>query len=146
MAGFGFGHQIIYLIARPWPRFTTSSIPSSSSTLAHRFDGRHLDFTPFFDGNAQYSHLITRRCRELSVYAELMPCTTNLDEIKFKPKGFLIALRSLTFFYVLLGIILSGSPYSVYDEGSPHADPRIYSLGIPILGICYGLQVCLISR
>ena len=41
-----------------------------------------------------------------------------------------------------IGIILSGSPYSVYDAGSPHIDPDVFDLGIPILGICYGLQVC----
>ncbi|KII85294.1 hypothetical protein PLICRDRAFT_45483 [Plicaturopsis crispa FD-325 SS-3] len=53
-----------------------------------------------------------------------MPCTTKIADINFKPKG----------------IILSGSPYSVYDSVSPHADPAIYELGVPILGICYGLQ------
>jgi GMP synthase-like glutamine amidotransferase len=46
------------------------------------------------------------------------------------------------------GIILSGSPYSVYDDDAPHADSEIYTLGVPILGICYGLQVrcCALSR
>lgn len=39
------------------------------------------------------------------------------------------------------GVILSGSPYSVYDKGAPHADPAVFELGVPILGICYGLQV-----
>ncbi|KAK6981555.1 hypothetical protein R3P38DRAFT_415957 [Favolaschia claudopus] len=83
-----------------------------------------FDTILILDFGSQYSHLITRRCREHNVYAELMPCTTQLKDVKFKPKG----------------IILSGSPYSVYDKDSPHADPGIYDLGVPILGICYGLQ------
>ncbi|KAJ7198313.1 hypothetical protein GGX14DRAFT_470151 [Mycena pura] len=83
-----------------------------------------FDTILILDFGSQYSHLITRRCREHNVYAELMPCTTQLKDVKFKPKG----------------IILSGSPYSVYDKDSPHADPGIYELGVPILGICYGLQ------
>ncbi|KAJ7472594.1 hypothetical protein FB451DRAFT_299733 [Mycena latifolia] len=83
-----------------------------------------FDTILILDFGSQYSHLITRRCREHKVYAELMPCTTQLKDVKFKPKG----------------IILSGSPYSVYDADSPHADPGIYELGVPILGICYGLQ------
>ncbi|KAL0953087.1 hypothetical protein HGRIS_004360 [Hohenbuehelia grisea] len=53
-----------------------------------------------------------------------MPCTTKIKDVHFKPKG----------------IILSGSPYSVYDKDSPHVDPEVFELGIPILGICYGLQ------
>ncbi|KAF8145744.1 GMP synthase [Mycena galopus ATCC 62051] len=83
-----------------------------------------FDTILILDFGSQYSHLITRRCREHNVYAELMPCTTQMKDVKFKPKG----------------IILSGSPYSVYDEISPHADPAIYDLAVPILGICYGLQ------
>ncbi|KAJ7437516.1 hypothetical protein FB451DRAFT_1305477, partial [Mycena latifolia] len=83
-----------------------------------------FDTILILDFGSQYSHLITRRCREHKVYAELMPCTTQLKDVTFKPKG----------------IILSGSPYSVYDADSPHADPGIYELGVPILGICYGLQ------
>ncbi|KAJ6493592.1 hypothetical protein C8R47DRAFT_1118916 [Mycena vitilis] len=83
-----------------------------------------FDTILILDFGSQYSHLITRRCREHNVYAELLPCTTLLKDVKFKPKG----------------IILSGSPYSVYDKDSPHADPGIYDLGVPILGICYGLQ------
>ncbi|KAG6840892.1 GMP synthase (glutamine-hydrolyzing) [Blastosporella zonata] len=83
-----------------------------------------FDTILILDFGSQYSHLITRRCREHNVYAELMPCTTKIKDINFKPKG----------------IILSGSPYSVYDKDAPHVDPAVFDLGIPILGICYGLQ------
>ncbi|TPX13874.1 uncharacterized protein E0L32_005818 [Thyridium curvatum] len=78
------------------------------------------------DFGSQYTHLITRRLRELNVLAELLPCTTKIADLDFKPKG----------------IILSGGPFSVYEEGAPHADPAIFeeSYGVPILGICYGLQ------
>ncbi|KAH9003126.1 GMP synthase [Lactarius hatsudake] len=83
-----------------------------------------FDTILIFDFGSQYSHLITRRCRELNVYAELMPCTQKVKELGWKPKG----------------VILSGSPYSVYDSDSPHVDPDVFELGVPILGICYGLQ------
>ncbi|KAF8625229.1 hypothetical protein AX17_006895 [Amanita inopinata Kibby_2008] len=83
-----------------------------------------FDTILILDFGSQYSHLITRRCREHKVYAELMPCTTKVADVKFKPKG----------------IILSGSPYSVYDNDAPHVDPEVFNLGVPILGICYGLQ------
>lgn len=77
------------------------------------------------DFGSQTSHLITRRIRDAGVYCELLPCTQKVKDWPFTPKG----------------IILSGGPASVYDEGSPHADNSIWTLGIPILGICYGLQV-----
>lgn len=70
------------------------------------------------------THLITRRLREINVYSEMLPCTQKLADLEWKPKG----------------IILSGGPYSVYEEGSPHADPAFFELGVPVLGICYGLQ------
>jgi GMP synthase (glutamine-hydrolysing) len=76
------------------------------------------------DFGSQYTHLITRRLRELNVYSEMLPCNTKLSDIPFKPKG----------------IILSGGPYSVYEEGAPHVDHAVFDLGVPILGICYGLQ------
>ncbi|CAG8583333.1 6046_t:CDS:2 [Paraglomus occultum] len=76
------------------------------------------------DFGSQYSHLITRRVREFGVYCEMLPCTQKIKELHFKPKG----------------IILSGSPYSVYDEDAPRVDPDVFTLGIPVLGICYGLQ------
>lgn len=76
------------------------------------------------DFGSQYSHLITRRLRELNVYSEMLPCTQKLSELSWKPKG----------------IILSGGPYSVYCDDAPHVDPAIFDLDVPILGICYGLQ------
>ncbi|CAG8970794.1 hypothetical protein HYALB_00001581 [Hymenoscyphus albidus] len=76
------------------------------------------------DFGSQYTHLITRRLRELNVYSEMLPCTQKLADLSWKPKG----------------IILSGGPYSVYEDGAPHVDPAIFDLDIPILGICYGLQ------
>ncbi|KAE8343501.1 GMP synthase [Aspergillus arachidicola] len=76
------------------------------------------------DFGSQYTHLITRRLRELNVYSEMLPCTQKLADLKFKPAG----------------VILSGGPYSVYEEGAPHVDPAYFDLGVPILGICYGLQ------
>ncbi|KAH9847678.1 GMP synthase [Lenzites betulinus] len=83
-----------------------------------------FDTVLILDFGSQYSHLITRRCRELNVYAELMPCTQKIKDLQFKPKG----------------VILSGSPYSVYDKDAPHVDPAVFELGVPVLGICYGLQ------
>ncbi|PSN61630.1 GMP synthase [Corynespora cassiicola Philippines] len=76
------------------------------------------------DFGSQYSHLITRRLRELNVYSEMLPCTQKLAELPWTPKG----------------VILSGGPYSVYWDDAPHVDPAVYELGVPILGICYGLQ------
>ena len=73
---------------------------------------------------SQYSHLITRRLRELQIYSEMLPCTQRLDDLNWAPKG----------------IIFSGGPYSVYDNDAPHVDRAFLELGVPILGICYGLQ------
>ncbi len=85
-----------------------------------------FDTILILDFGSQYSHLITRRIRELGVYCEFAACTQKLSDLHFKPKG----------------IILSGGPDSVYDQGSPHMDPAFWELEVPILGICYGLQVC----
>ncbi|KAI8342540.1 class I glutamine amidotransferase-like protein [Chlamydoabsidia padenii] len=83
-----------------------------------------FDTVLILDFGSQYSHLITRRVRELGVYCELLPCTQKMADLHFKPKG----------------IILSGSPYSVYDHDAPRVDPAVFDAGVPILGICYGLQ------
>ncbi|CAM1505814.1 Fc.00g114510.m01.CDS01 [Cosmosporella sp. VM-42] len=76
------------------------------------------------DFGSQYSHLIVRALREVNVYAEMLPCTQTLATLGWTPKG----------------VILSGGPYSVYEEGAPHVDPAFLDLGVPVLGICYGLQ------
>jgi len=77
------------------------------------------------DFGSQYTQLIARRIREQNVFSAVLPCTAPLAEIQ--------ALNPV-------GIILSGGPSSVYDADAPNADPAILQLGIPILGICYGLQ------
>lgn len=78
------------------------------------------------DFGSQYNQLITRRVRELGVYSELHSHKLSAEEIKeMNPKG----------------IILSGGPHSVYDENQFRADSEIFSLGIPVLGICYGMQL-----
>jgi len=77
------------------------------------------------DFGSQYSQLIARRVRELSVFAAVLPCNAPLDEIRS---------------YNPVGIILSGGPCSVYDADAPLADERVLALGVPVLGICYGLQ------
>lgn len=76
------------------------------------------------DFGSQYSHLITRRLRELNIYSEMLPCTQKISNLDWKPKG----------------VILSGGPYSVYETDAPHVDPAVFDLEIPVLGICYGLQ------
>ncbi|KZE67341.1 GMP synthetase [Fictibacillus phosphorivorans] len=78
------------------------------------------------DFGGQYNQLIARRIRDLGVYSELHPHTTTVEEIKkMNPKG----------------IIFSGGPNSVYAEGAPACDPAIFDLDIPVLGICYGMQL-----
>lgn len=84
-----------------------------------------FDTVLILDFGSQYTHLITRRLRDLHIFSEMLPCTASLDEIKsHHPKG----------------IILSGGPYSVYEADAPHVDPAVFDLNVPILGICYGLQ------
>ncbi|HEY0785779.1 MAG TPA: glutamine-hydrolyzing GMP synthase [Acidobacteriaceae bacterium] len=77
------------------------------------------------DFGSQYTQLIARRIRELNVFSVVLPCTASTAEI--------LALRPR-------GLVLSGGPSSVYDADAPAADPAILALGLPVLGICYGLQ------
>ena len=78
------------------------------------------------DFGSQYTQLIARRLRELSVYSEIVPFNTALGAIRAKDP---------------VGLILSGGPSSVSDEGAPKCDPAVFNLGIPVLGICYGMQL-----
>jgi GMP synthase (glutamine-hydrolysing) len=78
------------------------------------------------DFGSQYTQLIARRVRELKVFSVVLPCTAPLDEIKS---------------YSPVGIVLSGGPSSVYDADAPPMDERVFSLGLPLLGICYGLHL-----
>ena len=77
------------------------------------------------DFGAQYTQLIARRIREQNVFSVVLPCTASLDEVKS---------------YAPVGLVLSGAPWSVYDKDAPPADARVFELGLPVLGICYGLQ------
>jgi GMP synthase (glutamine-hydrolysing) len=78
------------------------------------------------DFGGQYNQLIARRVRDLSVYAEILPCDAPVERIlSYKP----------------IGIIFTGGPASVTDEDAPQCDSRIFSAGIPVLGICYGAQL-----
>jgi len=85
-----------------------------------------MDKIVVLDFGSQYSHLICRRIRDFSVYAELVPFDISLENLKkLNPKG----------------IIFSGGPSSVYDSGAPIPDKEIFQLNVPILGICYGHQI-----
>jgi GMP synthase (glutamine-hydrolysing) len=86
------------------------------------------------DFGSQYSHLIARRVREMHVYCELYSCLVTAEELgKHK----------------LTAVILSGGPNSVYEEGAPHVAEGVWKLieerNVPVLGICYGMQVGLYS-
>ncbi|HLG17525.1 MAG TPA: glutamine-hydrolyzing GMP synthase [Blastocatellia bacterium] len=78
------------------------------------------------DFGAQYTQLIARRVREIGVYCEILPFNTSVEEIKRKePRA----------------IILSGGPSSVYEQGAPHPERAVIEMGVPVLGICYGVQL-----
>jgi len=86
----------------------------------------HSEKILILDFGSQYTQLIARRLRELGVYCEIHPCTVGAAAIRaFRPRG----------------VVLSGGPASVLAEGSPRPDPVVYDLGVPVLGICYGLQL-----
>ncbi len=78
------------------------------------------------DFGSQYTQLIARSIRESHVYCEIHPCTLTLDEVRAKEPQ---------------AIVLSGGPASVFGEGSPSIDPGVFELGVPVLGICYGMQL-----
>src|SRR5687767_11781555 len=78
------------------------------------------------DFGSQFTQLIARRLRELSIYSEILPYNVSMAEI---------ARRSP------VGIILSGGPKSVREDGAPRCDPAVFAIGVPVLGICYGMQL-----
>src|SRR6187455_1434165 len=85
----------------------------------------HSSRVLILDFGAQYTQLIARRVRELGVYCEILPWDVSNDDVrKWKPKG----------------IILSGGPESVTDKEPPRAPQVVFELGVPALGICYGMQ------
>ncbi len=93
--------------------------PQGPATQSERGGVVVLDF------GGQYTQLIARRIRELQVFSAILPCTVSLEQIRrYEPAG----------------MVLSGGPSSVYDPGAPVCDPGVLSLGVPVLGICYGLQ------
>src|ERR1039458_8952400 len=93
---------------------STPATPSAQQTV------------PILDFGAQYVQLIARRVREAGVYSLLVRPDISVDELKeLNP----------------IGIILSGGPASVYESGAPRCDSRIFEVGVPVLGICYGMQI-----
>jgi carbamoylphosphate synthase small subunit len=96
------------------PFMSDSATPSAHSRLLI------LDF------GSQYTQVIARRIRECQVYSQIVPFDIGAEEIRnLSPKG----------------IVLSGGPSSVYGKKAPHPSPEIFGLGIPVLGICYGMQL-----
>jgi GMP synthase (glutamine-hydrolysing) len=105
---------------------TTTALPPSNPLGSELGLAAGTDTVLILDFGSQYTQLIARRIRELKVYCELVPGTTPAAEIARRhPRG----------------LILSGGPSSVYDEGALRPDPAIYQLEMPILGICYGMQL-----
>lgn len=88
-----------------------------------------MDKIAVLDFGGQYAHLIANRIRRLGVYTEILDSETPADQLKSYK-----------------GIVMSGGPRSVYEEGAPTCDPQIFYLGIPVLGICYGLQLMVYKR
>ncbi|MFK7987828.1 MAG: glutamine-hydrolyzing GMP synthase [Sandaracinaceae bacterium] len=83
-------------------------------------------FVLILDFGSQYTQLIARRIREQHVYCEIQPCTVGLDRVReLKPDA----------------VVLSGGPASVFEDGAPQVDAGVFELGVPVLGICYGMQL-----
>ena len=89
-------------------------------------DSMDRDTIVILDFGSQYTQLIARRLRELQVYSEIVPPTTTVAALKARaPRG----------------IVLSGGPDSVFEKGAPRVDRRVFELGVPVLGICFGMQL-----
>ena len=92
--------------------------------VARWYRPRHMDRVVILDFGSQTTQLIARRVRELEAYCEILPCTASLERVRGAK-----------------ALILSGGPASVHADASPRPDPGIWALGVPVLGICYGMQV-----
>ena len=106
----------------------TETPPQTAEALSPTLVQEQIDrqMLIIMDFGSQYSELIARRIRETQVYSEVISYRTTAEQLRqINPKG----------------IILSGGPSSVYDEFAPKCDPEIWNLGIPILGVCYGMQL-----
>ena len=112
------------------PRLSRLLAPGCGSSTVRRAHVRPramiVDGVLILDFGSQYTQLIARRIREQHVYCEIQPCTYSLAEVRD------LAPRA---------IILSGGPASVFAEGAPSVDPGVFDLGVPVLGICYGMQL-----
>src|SRR5512136_457518 len=101
-------------------------LPTAEQDLRAMEKKPSYDKILILDFGSQYTQLIARRVRECEIYSEIHPYSMTVEEVKaFNPKG----------------ILLSGGPASVYQRKAPHCDSAILNLGIPILGICYGMQL-----
>ena len=106
----------------PSPMSIQTEQPPQTAFLGHL----NRQTIAILDFGSQYSELIARRIRETQVYSEVLSYRTSVEQLRLlNPKG----------------IILSGGPNSVYDDNAPQCDPQIWQLGIPILGVCYGMQL-----
>ncbi len=104
----------------------TQSVAPSPEVVSQQKNSFNRQTIAIIDFGSQYSELIARRIRETQVYSEVISYRTSAEQLRnLDPKG----------------IILSGGPNSVYDDHAPQCDPKIWDLGIPILGVCYGMQL-----
>lgn len=102
------------------------SSPQTTLPTASKNSDLNRQVIIILDFGSQYSELIARRIRETQVYSEVLSYRTSIEQLRqLQPSG----------------IILSGGPSSVYDDGAPHCDPEIWNLGVPVLGVCYGMQL-----
>src|SRR5919197_842479 len=110
-------------LPRSSPRARRISRPSGWAWPRAMTDPRPVLVVDF---GAQYAQLIARRVRECHVYSEIVPFDVSVAELEARRPA---------------GLILSGGPASVYEEGAPSVDPGVFELGAPVLGICYGHQL-----
>jgi GMP synthase (glutamine-hydrolysing) len=103
----------------------TSSLPRATATDHKAFDAVNAERVVVLDFGSQYAQLIARRIREQHVYCEIVRHDISAERLaEISPKG----------------IILSGGPASIYEDNAPRCDPGLFALGVPVLGICYGMQ------